>query len=606
MTVKNARTVPTVTMINHKRYFNTKLSGATFGTRITSGSRKPKNFFAEETESRRWVFLLCALSVFIVLAIARLFELQLIKGSYFRLLAEGNRIRYIPIKAPRGEVLDRDGKALARNVPVYKLATFSDGGTVKETQLISREEALAIQSSGGEEANRLLVEVGREYPLSEASAHLVGYVNETSPGEVGQKPKCDSQNQKPPYQVSDLVGRMGIEEQYECLLRGINGEELMEVDARGRLVRRLGRREPVSGKTIQLSIDSRLQEAAYNALIDAPNEKGTAPLRKSGQKIKGAAVLEDPNNGQILALVSSPSFDPNALRENYADLAQDKDLPFFNRAIGGAYHPGSTFKIITSTAGLEEGKIDKNYEYEDAGFIQVGDFSYKNWYFLKYGRGEGVINLQRAIARSTDTFFYKVGEMVGPSRLADWAKSFGLGRKSGIDLPGETNGLIPTPEWKEKTKGERWYLGNTYHMSIGQGDVSATPLQIANMTSAVANGGKLCIPHLLSEKNLECNLLGIKSGSIDLVREGMLGACTPGGTAGVFFSFKPKVACKTGTAQTVGDKTHAWFTAYAPALSEEGAPQIVGTALIEGGGEGSIAAAPVVKKIFQEWFGRSM
>src|SRR3989338_4589779 len=589
------------------RYFNNpRLTRVMFGSKITQGNKKPRSYFQEESQSNRWLLLFLPLCIFLIVASAKLFELQLIKGAYFRQLAEGNRIRRIPIKAPRGEIFDRNGVALARNIPIYKIATFSNSGVVTKTDSISREEAIKLQSGGdSEEANRLLIEVGREYTLTEAAAHVVGYVNEASEKEVGQRPDCPQDSQKPSYQVSDLIGRMGVEEQYECLLRGENGEELIEVDARGRLVRRLGRKDPTPGTSIKLTIYSALQRAAFDALTDAPNEKATATVRESGGVVKGALVAQNPTNGNILALVSTPSFDPNNITADYAKWVQDPNLPFFNRAISGAYHPGSTFKIITSTAGLEEGKIEKDFEYVDTGEIKVGEFSFKNWYFLKYGKGEGSINLARAIARSTDTFFYKVGEFLRPTRLADWATTYGLGRRNGIDLPGEVAGLIPTPEWKEKTKGERWFLGNTYHMSIGQGDVAATPLQISSMTSVVANGGNLCVPRVwVGDGGGKCKNLGIKDSTLEVVKEGMLGACSPGGTAGVFFNFKPQTSCKTGTAQTISEKTHAWFTSYAPAeVVEEGAQSaIVVTAIVEDGGEGSVVAAPVVKKVYQEWF----
>ena len=556
---------------------------------------------------KRVLVLVLLLLIASLIGLGRLIDLQIIRGPYFASLAQENRIRRIPLKATRGEILDRAGRPLARNVPVYKLASFGSGGVVIETQIIPREEALKIQATDPEASTRILVDVGREYPLGMAAAHAVGYVNEASPEEIGKEPKCE------PSQLGDLVGRMGIEQQYDCSLRGVNGEELIEVDARGRLVRKLGRREPVPGKNITLSIDSNLQEAAYQALLNAPNEKGTRPAREDGIVVRGAVVVQDPRSGEILALVSSPSFDPSQLSEKYAEYAADPNMPFFNRAIGGSYHPGSTFKIVVATTGLEEGKISRDYEYEDRGLIQVGDFSYRNWYFTQYGRTEGVINIVRAITRSTDTFFYKVGELVGPDKLGQWAGKFGLGQKTGVDLPGEGLGLVPTPDWKLKTKGERWFLGNTYHMAIGQGDVAATPLQINGMTSVIASGGKLCTPHMAkieggTSKMENCKDVGLKGETIQLITEGMVGACSPGGTAYPLFTFNPRVACKTGTAEfgDLQDRTHAWLTAFSPVATESASvkPEIVVTALVEAGGEGSRVAAPVVKKVLEEWFSK--
>lgn len=620
-----------------KRLGNERLLNASFGQKVLQGSKRPRDLFPRERQSARWLVLALFLVVFFLLGLGRLVELQLIKGSYYRLLAEGNRIRRIPLKAPRGEILARDGTPLARNIPIYKLATFSAGGVVEKTQIISREEAFRIQAEGGEEANRLLIDTAREYPLASAAAHVIGYVNETSPDEIGRPLGCDESKITLPtthnltFELGDLVGRIGIEAEYDCTLRGVNGEELIETDSRGRLVRKLGRREAIPGKSIILTLDPKLQEIAYNSLLDAPSEKGIGPRRESGEIVRGALVAQNPQNGEILALVSTPSFDPNTISQSYSQTSQDKNLPFFNRAVSGAYHPGSTFKIVVSTAGVESGQIDANFTFDDPGQVLLGQTTFRNWLYVKYGRREGVIGLVRAIARSTDTFFYKVGEMVGVKALDEWASAFNLGHSTGIDLPSEASGLVPSPEWKESVRGERWFLGNTYNMSIGQGDLTATPLQINSVASTIANDGKWCKPHLLREvpqesrvapadakamvgkrvAREECRSLGLKSETLQLIEAGMIGACSPGGTAATFFNFTApglpadrRVACKTGTAQFTSEKTHAWFTAFAPSSAEatEGKPEIVATALVEEGGEGSIVAAPVVKKVLEEWF----
>ncbi len=598
------------------------LVNATFGKTVTWGRGRPRDFFPQEKATNRWMFLACALLIFLFFGFGRLVDLQIISGKYHQALADGNRIRRIPIKAPRGEIVDRSGKPLARNIPIYKLATFTNSGIVRETQDITREQALTIQASDTEEANRLLIQVAREYPLGAISAHLLGYVNETAKDEIGKKDmECGGKLQNG-YQLGDLIGRSGVEAQYDCLLRGINGEELIEVDARGKLVRRLGRREPVSGENITLTIDSNLQTVAYNALTDAPNEKGSAPRRESGEVVRGGLVVQNPQTGAVLALVSVPSFDPATLKDNYSTLVLDKNLPFFDRVIGGAYHPGSTFKIVTATAGLETGKIDADFKWNDEGFIKLGGTTFRNWYYIKYGRGEGLVDVTRALARSTDTFFYKVGEFVGVNSLAEWSTAYNLGRKTGIDLPGEGAGIVPTPEWKERVLGERWYLGNTYNFSIGQGDLTSTPLQINGVAGVIASGGKWCKPYILqgvggvdkgSEKNENCREMGIKPQTLQLIKVGMIGACSPGGTAGQFFTYHfsetpdgARVACKTGTAQytTAIDTTHAWFTSYGPEAlgSANIQPQITATVLIEQGGEGSTVAAPVIKKVYEEYF----
>lgn len=569
--------------------------------------------------SPRWVVLLSILIIFAVLGLVRLFDLQILRGSYFRGLADGNRIRRIPVKAARGEILDRNGKSLARNVPVYKIATFSSGGVVLQTQKISREEALGIQSSDPELAARIVVDIEREYPLGEAGAHLVGYVNEASSEEVGRSYESCKDGQ--PFQLGDVVGRMGVEAQNDCILRGVNGEDLVEVDTGGRLVRKLGRREPVAGKSIKLTIGADLQQEAYVALVGAPvlaRGLENKPGWEGGELARGAIVAQEAFSGEVLALVSAPSFDPNRISREYGGLVRDPNLPLFNRAIGGAYHPGSTFKIVTAAAGLEDGKIDRDFVYVDTGVVTVNDYQYKNWYFTQYGRTEGELGVVRAIARSTDTFFYEVGGMVGVDVLVSFARKFGLGRLTGIDLPGEVAGLVPTAGWKQKVKGERWFLGNTYHMSIGQGDIAASPLQVNQMTLVIANGGLLCAPRVVKDgdsqsrvldgtwQNSECAEVGLEGETVKIITEGMIGACSTGGTAFPLFGFGSQVACKTGTAQFSDSlaspgrgRTHAWLTAFAPAER----PEVVVTVLIEEGGEGSRVAAPVVRKILEKWFG---
>lgn len=540
-------------------------------------------------------------SVLLLLGFAVLFvrvlELNFIKGEYFSSLAEGNRLREIPIQAPRGTIFDRNGAAIAQNETVVRFLRF--------------EEGRAARFVDGEQASEDDVEVKgsrRVYPEDSFAAHLVGFLGEVNNSEVEIK-GCPGGI----YSLGELVGRMGVEASFDCKLRGKSGRELVEVDTKSRKVRVLGEVRAVKGEDLHLSIDLGLQRKAAQAL--------------GGQT--GAVVALKPETGEILALVSSPGFDPNKISSDYQALAINSQKPLFNRAIGGAYPPGSTFKIVTAAAALEEGAIDDDFRFTDPGVINVGAFSYSNWYFTQYGKTEGELDIVRAIARSTDTFFYKIAENVGVEKIKVWADRFGLGQKTGIDIAGEVSGLVPDPSWKESERGERWFLGNTYHMSIGQGDITATPLQIATMTSVIASGGKSCPPHVLKEEsqNLQCKDVGLSKKTIDLITQGMVGACSPGGTAFPLFNFKVKslhepesaltkeiqVACKTGTAEfgQVVDgevKTHAWLTAFAPAYAQASAgeptdePEIVVTVLVEAGGEGSRVAAPIVKEVLEEWF----
>jgi len=491
---------------------------------------------------------------------------MLIRGAYFRQLAEGNRIKRVRIPAPRGRISDKNHKELVRNSIRY----FDSQGEVVE-----RGEALRLEAKG-EELEKVWL---REYPEGKITAHLSGYLGEATKEEVSANEGIQS---------GDLVGRGGVEQFYDELLRGKPGEKLVEVTAIGETVRELGRRESQSGGDLLTTLDLRWQKAAWQAF----------------ENKKGAIVVLNSQNGEVLALVSSPSFDPNIFTKGrdegkIGQLLNDGDLPLLNRAIGGAYHPGSVFKMITAAAGLEEGKIDADKEVEDVGEIRIGEWRFGNWYWLQYGQTEGMVSLIRAIKRSNDIYFYKVGEWLGAQGLLDWAGRFGLGEPTGIDLPGEINGFLPSPEWKEEVKGERWFLGNTYHLAIGQGDLTTTPLQIAAVTAVIANGGKLCQPHLTVVDN--CRDLNIQQKHLELIKQGMIEACSSGGTGFPFFDFKPRVACKTGTAE-VGDGTddaHAWFTLFYPSDN----PEVVITVLVERGGSGSYVAAPIAKEIIERYRG---
>jgi len=509
------------------------------------------------------------------LLVGRLFWLTVIQGESNRTKAEEQRVRVRRIVAPRGIIYDRENRPLVQNLPIYKICDQKK----EECRIISRDQALKLEADN-KDAD-LVVEIGREYPYGEALAHVLGYLGEATSEEVGSGKR----------EVGSLVGRTGIEEQDDDLLRGTDGGELIEVGAVGEIIRTVGKKEPLSGQDLKLSLDLDLQLAAYQA------------LEKRGKK---AALVASTPQGEILALVSYPSFDPNLMTRaeeqvsnKIEEILDNPQQPLFNRAIGGVYPPGSTFKIVTATAGLEEGKINDQTQIEDPGEIVIGQYHYANWYFTQYGKTEGVIGLVQAIKRSTDTFFYKVGEFVGAEKLVVWAKKFGLGEISGIDIGGEIEGFLPNP-----SSGD-WFLGNTYHLAIGQGNLGSTPLQVNNMTAVIASRGKLCPPRIRKtedgkQKTENCGDLKLKKQTLELIKEGMKETCSTGGTAFPFFDFEPQVACKTGTAE-FGDpsgRTHAWLTAFAPADE----PEIVVTAIVEAGGEGSYVAAPIVKEVMEEWF----
>ena len=542
------------------------------------------------TRSQSWLawFLRGFMLLGFAILTARIVDLQLIRGSYFRSLSEGNRIRRIPIEAPRGEILARGGEVLVGNKDIKKAVVYNkEKGYIKSTDTKDFKD------------DELITEPSRDYKLGKAVGHITGYVGEVNENEAGKiRGNCP---EKGPRRPGSYVGRTGLEEQYECLLAGQEGEELVEVNSRGTKTRVFARRAVIPGQKLVTTIDFGLQKKVSEAM----------------EGKKGAAVVTDAN-GQILAMYSSPSYDPNILlsgsnKEDVENILKNTDKPLFNRAIGGAFHPGSVYKPVSAMAALEEGKIDRNFVYEDKGQIVIetlyGTFSYRNWYFTQYGGTEGNIDLKRAIARSTDTFFYKIGELTGPDKLSEWSKKFKLDKKTEIDLPGEIEGLIPDPEWKMKQKKERWFLGNTYHMSIGQGDLAVTPLAMNMAIAAIANSGKYCRPHISNyladgDGQDSCTEIGVEKRNIDFVVEGMKDACSAGGTAYTFFDFKEKsgieVACKTGTAENEVGEPHAWFTAFD--LKESNNPEIVLTILVENGGEGSKVAGPVAREIFDYWF----
>lgn len=547
-------------------------------------------------EHRNLTFLVALLYAVFFIIFVRLFDLQVLHGKENRFFADENRIQKIIIPAPRGLILDRHGEVLAQNEPVYEFFN-----SPKEKKILSRDEALLLQTEGIN--TNFKINLKRRYPSGETFSHVVGFL-----GEVSEKELKDDKLELKGYSLGSLIGQAGIESEYENLLRGRDGSELVEVDTLGKAIRSIGRVLPGFGKTLTLAIDKKLQEVAAKAMAGK----------------KGAVVATNPLNGEVLILYSSPSFDNNLFLKTDTPgeiiriIQDEENRPLFNRVISGLYQPGSTFKIVTAIAGLEEKKISAETLINDPGVITIGDYKYTNWYFTSYGRTEGNINLVKAISRSTDTFFYKVGEMVGIEKLNFWAGKFNLDKTFGIDLPGELPGFIATPEWKQKNKGESWFLGNTYHVSIGQGDLILTPLAVNLMTAVVANGGKICIPRILrleaenTPYQIECQETGIKKENLDLVEKGMIGACLLGGTGWPFFDFKPAVACKTGTAETgEGKTTHAWFTVFAPACAGQLAdsagkpvcqPEIVLTVLVEKGGEGSSVAGPIAKEILKEYF----
>lgn len=568
--------------------------------------------------------LLYLLLIFMTFALVlKLFHLTLIKGADNRQLSEGNRIQTTVIHAPRGILYDRKGISLTQNIPGFRVSLPCEKNVPFcppkfKSEIEWKKEKTAYKN--------ILYESDylREYLYGEELSHVLGYLSEITAEEISN-PYYKYQD----YLLGDRLGRMGLEASLEKDLRGTDGRELVEINANGEKMRTLGKVDAVPGKDINLAIDADLQKVAYDALGDQT----------------GAVIVSKPKTGEVLVLVSKPSFDANKINSGmsqpeYEILAGNPLQPLFNRAISGVYPPGSTFKIIMAGAGLEPGKITKNTTFEDVGVMKIGEFSFANWYFNQYGKTEGNVDILKAIARSNDIFFYKLGETVGISSIAEWGKKFGTGQKSGIEINGEAEGVMPDPVWRKKVTGSDWYLGDTYHVAIGQGEVQATPLQVNIWTNTIAGGGLLCRPTLIKTEGNRvnnCHDLNFKKETIDLITEGMRRACSKDngwgyqGTGWPFFDFtitrenlsgdagkaetkQIPVACKTGTAEfgPAGSvlPTHAWFTAFAPLQikngdnSISGDPEIAVTVLVEKGGEGSTVAGPIAKKILEAWFKR--
>lgn len=507
--------------------------------------------------------------LFFLFLLLRLFQLTIIKGTYYSRLAEENRTREFVIEAKRGKILDRKGLALAYNL---------------DSDEESSDERIASK---------------RIYESPLAIAHLTGYRQTASHEDIS------SDNCIRKLKLGDSVGKKGIEQLFDCDLRGKNGKKLIETDARGKFLKTLTILPPEDGKTISLSIDLDLQKKAYELL----------------QGKKGAVIAEKPRTGEILIAISSPSFNPQDFEdkkdENIKSFLNDKDQPLFNRALEGVFPPGSTFKLVVAAAALEEKSIDESTEFEDTGTIKAGPLTFGNWYFLQYGKTEGMVNLAKALQRSNDIFFYRISEKMGVMPIKKWADIFGYGKKTGIDMY-DVEGLIPSPFWKEETLKDKWYLGDTYNISIGQGYVLATPLQVNRATAVIANNGLLCKPQLIKNSKPQCRKLPLSQKTIDIIKDGMVKACSPGGTGWPLFEFKAKseklkvenqnetpiqTVCKTGTSEShaISGIPHAWMTVFAPAEN----PEIILTVLVEEGGQGSDIAGPIARDILKVYFERN-
>jgi penicillin-binding protein 2 len=522
------------------------------------------------TSPKIFVFALCFVALFTLLCV-RLIDVQYFHGETYVKKAENNRFFTQVVPAERGKFLDRYGDALVWNTQKYY--KISEPTALFETRTpLNRDDALRVMSST--ESASIVTDTERQYRFPLPLSQTLGYVGNVTAEDLQRDATLD---------INQEVGKSGLEKTFDKQLRGVNGEAVFEVDALGQKQRKIEQTDPQAGADLRTSIDPYLSSFALSALGDQ----------------HGSVLITDAQTGEVLTLVSNPTFDPNLLSRSFAEkdkeaarreqvqqLFSDPRQLFFNRAISAVYPPGSIFKIVTALAGLENGKINESTQVVDEGQLKVGDYVYGNWYFRQYGRVEGAIGVVRALARSNDIFFYKVAEWVGPDALATMARMVSFGQKTGIELPAEARGLVPDPAWKTQVKDEKWFLGDTYHYGIGQGDLLTSPVQVAQMTQAIANHGTLCQLSLVDsasdQTQKKCRDISANQANIEMVLRGMLGVCSQGGTAFPLFPYNLKnshpdeniqqnidhgaIVCKTGTAEFGAAnekgyrKTHGWLT----------------------------------------------
>lgn len=580
--------------------------------------------------------ILCYMVVLVIFTlIVRMGYLQIYQGNEYYQKAENNRIRLMPVMAPRGSFYDRNGELLVSNRPGFSVSLVPITGPIPDDVLsklanilgmslddikmkIKQQESplspVRIKSDVGQEIITKIeerrgelpgvvieVEPIRNYINNELGAHLFGYVSEISESEL-EKKKADG------YGPGNIIGKFGLERVYDKELRGTDGGAQIEVNVAGRPVRMLGKKEPSLGSSLVLTIDAKIQKAAEKAVDDRLNY---LQKRLGNPEAKAAAVVVmNPQTGEILAMVSRPVFNPNLFNGGISvkDWNAINDNPFNpmqNRAIGAEYPPGSAFKIVTGTAALETGKVTPEEKIFDAG---------RHWLVPKgnsHGAALGWISFHEAMVKSNNVYFYEMGNRLGIDLLEQWARKFGLGSPTGINLMGEAEGLVANRKYKEKVYEEEWYLSETFDAAIGQGFQLATPLQMATVISQIANGGHRYRPYLVSKmvspngntiKTFgpeEVGSMNISERTLSSIRNSLREVVAPSGTAGyIFEGFPIPIAGKTSTAENPHGDDHGWFVAYGPFDN----PTIAVAVIVEQGGYGSDAAAPIVRKIMEAAF----
>ncbi len=582
------------------------------------------------------VVILAALTVLL----ARLWYLQVIKGDDLKQRSENNSIRFRNVMPLRGLIMDRNRHVVVDNRPSFDVLYMPGRGKypdhlIEKLKVIYKRRSLELsydQSLPRQMKPYLPVKLEKNVGMEKVAVvetnalDLPGIYIDVSPvrlyldgetiapiiGYTGEISKEELEKDEEEYASGDIVGKHGVEKFLDPYIRGSRGAELVEVNAYGKEIKNLGRIDPVSGYNIVLNIDADLQKTAWEAFENRP----------------GAAVALDPRNGAVLTMVSSPSFDPNLFnsgfsREEWGKIANNPLNPLSNRAISGQYPPGSTYKMIVAAAALEEGIITPDTKFLCDGTYAFGNRTFRCW----QKNGHGHISLHRAIVESCDVYFYNVGRLLGVDKIAHYAKLFGLGGVTGIDLPNEKSGLIPTKQWKLAKMKEPWQTGETISISIGQGFDLVTPLQLASAYSALSNGGILWQPQLVrSIETMDGKIhkeflpakkgeLSLKKETIDLLGHALWGVVNePTGTGKAARRPNADVCGKTGTSQVVGlpenerarrekklgvlQRDHALFVCFAPLKD----PEIAVAVIVENAGHGGSVAAPIARKILDAYF----
>lgn len=577
------------------------------------GDRREKR--ASGSGTRGMVMVVVALAMLGGVAV-RLAYLQVIKGEYHREMADNNRIRLIPNRPPRGRILDRYGRTIADNKLSYsvfleplevrpklwpetlgrlssyvgipedqmakklRVAGYSSPYPVRILQGVDAKLVTTLRERSQELPGvKVDVELLRAYPNGKIASHLVGYT-----GEISEEQLANRRDQG--YRLGDIIGKAGVERLLDPDLHGQWGGEQVEVDAAGQVIRVLGEVPTQSGKDLRLSLDLALQKTAESALSGHP---------------RGAVVVMDPRSGEILAIASSPTYDPNLLSGRIApkdwQALQTPDRPLLNRALR-PYPTASAFKIIMTSAALQSGKFNPGSSLYAGSGLKVGNRIFKE----HDGASFGSIGFVTALAVSSDVFFYQVGLRIGPEKIAEWATNFGFGERTDIGLPSESWGVVPTPEYKMKRFDQRWFPGDTANFSIGQGLLLSTPLQNVVMVSAIANGGYRLQPHLLLGSLPARSPVGLAPSTLAVVRRGMRAVVTSGTARRVLNdSSLPPNAGKTGSAEhglVKARQTHAIFVGFAP----YDRPEIAVSVFLENGGHGGTDAAPIARAIYRTYF----